>query len=650
MLRTVAICLVVLFPSLCAAADRPNFVWLISEDNSKHFLQLFDPAGVPTPGIAMLAEQGLIFDYAFSNAPVCSVARTTLITGCYAPRIGGQYHRRSVLAPLPEGLKLFPAYLRDAGYYTTNNSKTDYNVEGVQAAWDESSRKASWRNRADGQPFFHKQSFGASHESSLHFPTEDIRNAPTETDPATVLLSPRHPDTPTFRYTYARYHDRIRLIDRQVTEVVDQLAADGLLEDTFVFYFGDHGGVLPGSKGYVWETGLHVPLVVRIPDKWQHLVAQKRGSRVDGFVSFIDFGPTLLHLAGLKVPEQMDGRPFLGPGVSEPELAARNETFGYADRFDEKIDFVRTVRQGRFKYVRSFQPFNVDGLQNNYRYIQAAYAEWRALYDAGKLNEVQRQFFEPRPAEALYDVVADPYETKNLATEQQHLAETHRLRGRLNELMRGMPDLSLYPESVLVAQAMENPVRFGQQHKQDIGRLMDIAELIHQPFAVSRPRLAQELKSADPMHRYWALITCSAYGQPAREFEAQILALAQDDENLLVRTRAAEFLGLHSTHDPAPVLLDVLRSSRDAVQANEILNTIVLLRDTGRRLPIVVTPADVHESIRSADNVKRRLDYLTSSLGRGDRWVRPARKNRRKPAASPQRKRGAASRRAADKR
>ncbi|MCR9202765.1 MAG: sulfatase-like hydrolase/transferase, partial [Planctomycetaceae bacterium] len=266
-----AVCVLAAMTS-AQSADRPNVVWLVSEDNSIHFLSLFDEHGAETPRIAELAAHGLTFDNAFSNAPVCSVARTTLATGCYGPRIGTQFHRKSVAVPMPDGVKMFSEYLREAGYYTANNSKTDYNAIPGKNVWDESSRKASWRKRKDGQPFFYMQSFGVSHESSLHFSKQKMENEATKTDPATVFVAPYHPQTDTFRYTYARYHDRIQQVDGQIGAVVDQLTKDGLLEDTFIFYFGDHGGVLPRGKGYAYESGLHVPLVVRVPEKWKHLV------------------------------------------------------------------------------------------------------------------------------------------------------------------------------------------------------------------------------------------------------------------------------------------------------------------------------------------------------------------------------------------
>ena len=292
-------------------APRPNIVWLVSEDHSVHYLKLFSEHGAETPHIELLAEHGLTFNHAFSNASVCSVARTTLATGCYGPRIGTQFHRRSVEVPMPDGLKMFPEYLIEAGYYTANNNKTDYNATAGKNLWNDSSKKATWRNRKADQPFFYMQSFPASHESSLHFTAKQMASEKTLHDPDQVFVAPYHPDTPTFRYTYARYLDRMKQMDEQVGAVVEELTKDGLLEDTFIFYFGDLSGVLPRGKGYAYESGLHVPLVVRIPEKWRHMIDREPGSRVNGFVSFIDLGPTALNLAGVAVPTLMDGKPFL---------------------------------------------------------------------------------------------------------------------------------------------------------------------------------------------------------------------------------------------------------------------------------------------------------------------------------------------------
>ncbi len=613
MQRFLAIAILCGCASSSLAADHPNFVWLTSEDNAVEYMKLYNAHGAETPHIERLARDGLLFEHAFSNAPVCSVARTSLISGCYAPRIFTEFHRKMVPVPLPDGLQMFPAYLRHVGYFTSNNNKKDYNAIEGDDVWSESSNRATWRHRKPGQPFFYMRNFTTTHESSLHFSAESMEKEATETDPEDVFVAPYHPDTPVFRYTNARYRDRIRQMDAQVGRVVAELEKDGLLDDTFIFYFGDNGGVLPRSKGYAYDGGLHVPLIMRIPENWKHLVPWQAATRVEGFVSFVDFGPTLLNLAGVKIPPQVDGRPFLGAGVSASEVESRDEAFGYADRFDEKYDLVRTLRKGRFEYVRSYQPFNFDALQNNYRYKMLAYRQWRELYRAGQLNSVQSQFFRRRPPELLFDLEADPYEVANLAENPHYAAVLADLRQRLTVRETGMPDLSFYPECYLIEAARSNPVRFGQRHEREIGKLIEIADLSLVDFAAARSPLASALGSDDPWQRYWGLIVCSCFGQAAREFVPQARALAQDDSNLLVRTRAAEFLGLIGQGDPRPVIMGALAASESPAETLLILNSVVLLRDGGPSYEFMVTAESLNPRVREANEVQRRLEYLNSS-------------------------------------
>lgn len=599
----------------CVLADssqvsRPNVVWLMSEDNSTHFLKSFDEHGAETPHIAELAAHGVLYQHAYSNSPVCSVARTTLITGCYAPRIGTQYHRKQVTVPLPGDLKMFPAYLRQAGYYTANNQKKDYNAVESPDVWDQSNRMASWRGRRDGQPFFYVQTFTTSHESSLHFSREQMQRESTRTDPAAIQLPPIHPDTPTFRYTYARYHDRIQDVDRQIGAVVKELKQDGLLEETFIFYFGDHGGVLPGSKGYANDAGLHVPLVVRIPEKWQHLVDETRGTRQAGFVSFIDFGPTVLHLAGVPVPQQMDGKPFLGPGIRSAAVSAQQTTFGYADRFDEKYDLVRWCRKGRYSYARNYQSFYFDGMQNNYRYKMLAYQEWRELSRAGKLNPTQDRFFQPKPVEALYDLQSDPYETRNLSESAEHADVLLELRTELAEKVTSLPDLSFYPESLLAEVAFADPVGFGEARRTQIAALVAVADLALESFDAARERLELALQADDPWQRYWGLIVCSSFGPAAAPLAERASELAASDPERLVRVRAAEFLGLIGHTPPQPVLLQALRETESGIEAGLILNSVVLLRDGAPSYPFELERALFQPAVLKNDTVQRRLEYL----------------------------------------
>lgn len=582
------------------AGSKPNFMWLITEDNSKHFMKLFDEHGPETPNIEKLAKEGVKFTHAFSNCPVCSAARSTLATSCYGPRIGTQYHRKIKPVPLPQGLRIFHAYLQDAGYYCSNKKKTDYNFLSDKKAWDSSE---DWRGRKPGQQFFHMQSFAVSHEGSLHT-KETVEPKP---ESASVFIPPIHPETDIFRNTYAQYHNQIRKADQDVGNVVSELEKDGLLEDTFIFYFGDHGGVLPGSKGYIYETGIHVPLVIRIPEKWKHLVDLNRGASAEGFVSFIDFGPTLLHLAGVKVPDGVDGRPFMGPGITAEDLNKRDESFSMADRFDEKYDLVRALRKGKFKYMRSYQPFNFDGLHNDYRYKMAAYVEWRDLYHAGKLNKAQSLFFEPRSPEALYDIEKDPYETNNLAGDPACAEKLVELRKRLTGIVKGMPDLSMYPESYLIREAFDNPTAFGQEHKAEIAQLIDIADLSLVPFSEARAGIEKALSSKNPWERYWGLIVCSTHGKSAVCFVDLAKKISGDDPELLVRVRAAEFLGLIGAADPVPVLMDVLAKSEDPAEALLALNTVVLLRDGKPGYKFSIKAEDVKSR---GGEIARRLSYL----------------------------------------
>lgn len=603
--------------------DRPNIVWITSEDNSKHYFSLFDEHGVPTPHIAALAKEGLLFTHAFSNAPVCSVSRSTLITGCYAPRIGSQYHRKIRKVPMPENLKMFPEYLREAGYYTTNNHKEDYNLEKSPEVWDESSKEATWKNRKPGQPFFHVINSTVTHESSLHFAKEKMDEYEPKTSVDDVFVQPNHPDTELFRYTNAYYRDRIRQMDRWVGTIMEELEEDGQMDNTFIFYFGDHGGVLPGSKGYLYETGLHVPLVVYIPPRYRDALGIEAGSEIEGFVSFIDFGPTVLELAGVEIPEGMDGLPFLGADVDMTEVNQRDETYAYADRFDEKYDVVRSVRKGKFKYIRSFQPFNVDALMNNYRYRMLGYQEWDSLYRAGELNAVQSTFFQARPPEVLFDVEDDPYETKNLAGNPEYKDKLLELRSKLNAWMTSMPDLSMYPEHFLINEAFDNPVKFGKDHQSDIARYLDIANLCLEEKRQASRSLKKALRSEDPWDRYWALISITSVDKPVKtrhalSFAKSIEKIAKSDPEPLNRMQAALYLALKQGQDPVPVMTEALYDADYPAEGLLILNTVVLMKDWGyRMMPDDSIPMKfdieiekIDPEVRDGPEVQRRLLYI----------------------------------------
>lgn len=603
------------FSMLAAAhgdAARPNIVWIVTEDNSANYLRLYDEGGAPMPNVERLAEQGIVFNHAFSNSPVCSTARSSIISGCYGPRLFTNFHRRSELVPLPKGVHMFPWYLKRAGYYTTNNAKEDYNFIAEENVWDNSSGKATFRDRAEGQPFFHVQNFGTTHEGRLHFSEDEM--TPTVTDPATVNVSAVHPDTEIFRYMNARYRDLHRNVDVEIGKFLKQLEDDGLMENTIIFFYGDHGGVLPGSKGYIYERGLQVPMVVRAPEKWQSLMPAAPGSRVDGFVSFVDLAPTVLKLAGVEGSALIDGKAFLGEDIDLKEFNKRDTNLSYADRFDEKYDMVRALRVRNFKYMRNYQPFNPDGLWNDYRYKNMAYREWYQMYKDGELTAEQSQFFEARPAETLFDLANDPEELHNLADDPKYRQTLLAMREELTEKLKAFPDLSFYPESELLKSAVSGPVEFGQRSKAKIGGLIDVADLSLKDFSEVKGSIKKALKSKDPWKRYWGVIVCSSFGEDAKSLSGIVSNIAESDPENLVRLRAVEYLGLIGEKDPREGMIACLKNADSEVEAGLVLNTITLFRMVGDwpafELEDEWVKADWLADVKR--NVSRRYEYLNN--------------------------------------
>ena len=593
------------------AQEKPNIVWIVSEDNSKHYMKLFDEHGIATPNIENLAKKGVQFNRAYSNAAVCSAARSSIITGVYGPKLASHYHRSDHKITLPENIKMFPEYLRKAGYYTTNNAKEDYNITINDNVWDDSSNKASWRNREKNQPFFHVYNIGTTHEGSLHFSEEEMNTIATATNSETVFVQPNHPNTKTFRYTNAIYRNLIGKMDAQVGEVISQLKEDNLLENSIIFYYGDHGGVLPNSKGYLKETGLHVPLVVYIPSKYKNLSPFTNGISTNIFVSFVDFSATVLNLAGIKVPKTIDGTPFLGKNISKTTLQ-NDEAFGYADRFDEKYDMVRSLRKGNFKYIRNFQPFNVDALMNNYRYKQLAYVEWKRLFDQNKLTTQQSQFFKPKDPEALYDIEKDPFEMNNLAANPTYYKKLKELRNSLNSWMKAMPDLSFYPENYIIDNAFENPISFGIANTKAISKYLKIANLQVIPFHDAQHKLKKYLKSTDELERYWALISCSSFGKQAGAFTNQIKQIMKSDPLLINRMRAAEFLGITGALDSSTYLTEMLYTSNNEKEALLILNTIALQQDYYQKYQFTIDIKKLDEAVFKNKLIQERVTYLNN--------------------------------------
>tara|TARA_B100000768_G_C11279691_1_gene377849 strand:+ start:1270 stop:3141 length:1872 start_codon:yes stop_codon:yes gene_type:complete len=595
--------------------EKPNILWIVTEDNSIHYMNLYTKGGAEMPAISQLANQGVVFNNAFSNAPVCSVARSTIITGVYAPRIGTQYHRKMSKVKLPNSIKPLPTYLSEIGYYTSNNAKEDYNFIKENKVWDESSKKATYKNRKKGQPFFHVQNFHNTHEGQLHFNSKQLTNAIETNELDSIMPFPFHPDTSTFRYTQSLYHNHHKDVDKEMGKFLKDLQDEGLMDNTIIFYYGDHGGVLPRSKGYLYETGLNVPMVVYVPEKWKHLNPFEIGSRTSTFIDFVDLVPTVLSLAGVNIPKGLDGTPFLGKNIDKTEIEKQDITFGYADRFDEKYDLVRSVRKGKYKYIRNYQPFNVDGIYNFYRYKMLAYKEWYKLFQDGKLNDIQSQFFKPRLPEALYDIENDPYETQNLASSIEHQNKLLDLRNILSNHVMNQPDLSFFPEPYFLENGLENGLDFGQKNKELIKKLIQTANLNLQPYNEVKNEISEALDNKNPWVRYWGLITCSSFGTEASEHLEKINFLFKNDSENLVKIRAAEYLMLNDFNIDSKEINNLLKNAKSETEANLMLNSLALIKTKNPNYKLDFSKSFYPEKWFETENklVNRRLNYLTNN-------------------------------------
>lgn len=420
-----------------------NILWVSCEDTSPD-LGCYGDTYARTPNIDRLSTQGLRYTHAFSTYGVCAPSRSSIITGMYPATIGTQ-HMRSEGVPPPE-VRCFTEYLRAAGYYCTNNVKTDYNFAPPVTAWDESSAKAHWRHRPAGSPFFAVFNFVVSHESQVRAP-EDVyrkniaRLTPDQIhDPAKAQLPPYYPDTPLVRQDWARLHDNITAMDYMVGDTLKQLEEDGLADSTIVFFWGDHGRGLPRAKRWVYDSGTLVPLIVRWPGQI------KPGTVTDRLVSLMDLGPTAMSLAGLNAPAYMQGQAFLGPHTKPP----REYVFMARDRMDETYDIIRSVRDKRFRYIRNYQPGKPYAQYIAYMDEMPTLKEMRRLNKEGTLTGPQKLFFRPeKPVEELFDSQRDPHEINDLAADPRYAADLKRLRAVHERFMKDTHDLALLPEDQL---------------------------------------------------------------------------------------------------------------------------------------------------------------------------------------------------------
>jgi uncharacterized sulfatase len=432
-------------PSPTPAAERPNLLWISIEDSSPDLGCYGDKYAV-TPNIDKLASEGCRYTRAFTHAGVCAPSRSGIITGMYPTSIGTHFMRCKGVPPAH--VKCFTEYLRAAGYYCTNDSKTDYNFDAPVTAWDDNRKGAHWRNRPTKEtPFFAVINLTQTHESQVRLPEAQLElrrktlAAEELHDPAQAPLPPYYPDTPVVRRDMANLYDNLTFTDKLVGKILQDLEDDGLAENTIVFFWGDHGRGLPRHKRWLYDSGIHVPLVIRWPGKLQP------GSVNEDLVAFVDFAPTMLSLAGIETPKYFQGQAFLGEQQAKP----REYVYGARDRMDETLDIIQAVRDKRFKYIRNYRPDLPYAQPITYMDEMPTMREWRRVAAAGKLAGPSAIFFQPtKPAEELYDCDADPHEIHNLAEDEKYAGDLARLRTAHEKWRQETGDLGLIPEAELM--------------------------------------------------------------------------------------------------------------------------------------------------------------------------------------------------------
>lgn len=469
-------------------AMRPNILCIVSEDCPPR-LGAYGDRLARTPNLDRLAAGGVVYEVANCTSPVCAPSRFAILTGRHAESCPRAQHMQTV-AHLPDGFDTYPALMRAAGYYCTNNFKTHYNCDVDPARiWDESSRAAHWRGRRPEQPFLAVFNAMVTHESCSFRPQDGAVR------PEDVTLPSYLPDTPGMRESLARQYNAIARMDAELGARLDELEADGLADDTIVFYFSDHGSVLPRSKRYLYDEGLRVPLIVRVPEKWRHLLPHVPGTRLDAPVSLVDLFPSFLAIAGAPMPEGLQGSAFVGPRRSE-----RDHVFGGRHRMGERYDLSRTARSRRYRYIRNYQPHRIPGQHVAYEWLGRHYQDYEQAFLDGRLDAAGRRFWEPKPFEEFYDLSADPDATVNLAGDPGHAQALDEHRAALDRHMLAIHDTGFIPEHSPLEtwEAAHDPALY------PLRDVMVLAARVARRDPAGLADLVAGLGHASPVMRYWA--------------------------------------------------------------------------------------------------------------------------------------------------
>ena len=593
---------------LNAAENQPNILWLVAEDANVKWFGCYGSTQATTPNIDKLAKEGFRYVNAFATAPVCAASRSSWITGLYSLSTGTHSMRSRYDIP-HDLIHYYPDALRQAGYFCSNHTKTDYNIGGRPDTdcWN-SAEEYGWKLRQPGQPFFCVINYMESHESRAFGSVENTRH-----DPAKVVLEKYHPDLFDIRKNYALYEDAVENMDKRVGLALATLKKAGLEDDTIVIFCTDHGGVMPRSKHFTYESGLHSPLIIRIPEKYKNLwPAEKPGMPVDRMLSFIDMPKTWLSLSQAKIPDIMQGKIFLGP-QTEPEP---KYSFGYRGRMDERYDETRVARDKRFIYIKNYLPYVKWGQHLTYLWNMAAMQAWENYFKAGKSDDITGLFFKTKPwVEELYDCEHDSDCVTNLSMSQAYQPVLERMRKALTDWQLNIRDPGLLPESEMLRRAAENKTTIYQMVRDpklyNLPAYLTAADVALAKSESNLKTLTAYLSDPDSAIRYWGV--CGLVMEDKLDSVAvKALKGCLNDESHDVRTMAAwALIKSGDKKDGQECLIQLLH--QESYATLRVLNVIDWMGvDTAPYLPAIKSLKNFKDDNKDdiSSGVKRMQAYL----------------------------------------
>lgn len=598
-----------------AQQKKPNILWIVSEDNSP-LLGTYGDTFATTPHIDQLAQQSLVYDNAFANTPVCAPTRFSILTGLHASVMGtGNMRSRN---RVPAFVEPYTHYLQAAGYYVTNDSKTDYNYATVDTEAGKALTYSEWQvldsrlwnegsytDRAPEQPFFHVYNIFESHESRLHSPIKNRQHDPTQ-----VTLPPYHPDTPEIRADWAQYYDRITQMDALVGKKLAELKAAGELGNTIVFYYSDHGGALARSKRFVYDTGTKIPFMVYVPTQFKHLVQHPMGERTAQIIDLVDLAPTLLYLAGVESPDYMHGENIFSANTK----GQKEYAYLYRGRMDVRIDLVRALRGKRFKYIRNYMPQRPNGQHLEYLWKAASVRSWQQKCQQGQCNKTQQRFWQARPAEELYDTHTDKWEVNNLAVNPLYKRTLLKMRAALKSENRRYKDVGFIPEGELAARTKAiTGYELVRQDGFPIELIIDTAEIASLGNHKNIPLLSERLEHPEASVRYWSALGLGILKEQARPAKGLLEKRLQDSSADVQIAAAEALIHLGDSEQALGVLITQLKNESPAIR----IHAANALQEIGSKAKPVAEQLQAMVAAMEALKAQGKLpgeNYLLSAL------------------------------------